>query len=127
MSKTLEAIKKELSEFGKEWDRAIEANDAVAIGKFMSEDWVIIGTEGGITSKESFLDFVRSGDLLHDKMDFEDLRIEIYGDTGVVTSKGTSSGTYKGAPFSFYEWSSNVFIKKNEEWTCVLTMLTPAK
>ena len=93
----------------------------------MSEDWVIIGTDGGITSKENFLAFISSGDLKHSKMDFEDLRIEIYDNTGVVTSRGTSSGTYKDQPFTLYEWSSNVFIRKEGKWQCVLTMLTPAK
>jgi ketosteroid isomerase-like protein len=119
-------IKEELSRFGKEWDKSIEANDVPAISRFMSDDWVIIGTDGGITSKESFLEFISSEDLKHSKMDFEDLRIEIYDNTGVVTSRGTSSGTYKDQPFSIYEWSSNVFIRKEGEWKCVLTMLTPA-
>ncbi|MGZ5190623.1 MAG: nuclear transport factor 2 family protein [Flavisolibacter sp.] len=120
-------FKLELSQFGKDWDKAIEANDVHSIAQFMSDDWVIIGTDGGITNKESFLDFIRSGDLQHNSMHFEDLRIEIYDNTGIVTSRGTSSGTYKGQPFSFYEWSSNVFIRKNDKWLCVLTMLTPAK
>ena len=127
MSKTNQQLKNELSQFGKDWDKAIEMNDVPAIAQFMSDDWVIIGTDGGITSKNTFLGFISSGDLKHSKMDFEDLRIEIYNDTGVVTSRGTSSGTYKDQPFSFYEWSSNVFIRKDGKWQCVLTMLTPAK
>jgi hypothetical protein len=52
---------------------------------------------------------------------------ERYGNTGVITSRGTSSGTYKGQPFSLHEWSTSIFALKDEKWFCVLTMLTPAK
>jgi ketosteroid isomerase-like protein len=117
----------ELQEFGKRWDQAIVDNDPDKISQFMSDDWVIVGTEGGITSKSDFLQAVRSGDLFHTKMSFEDLHIKVYGDAGVVISRGTSSGTYKGQPFSFYEWSTSTYIRNEGRWQCVLTMLTPAK
>ncbi len=116
----------ELLQFGKEWDEAIVNNDVNEIEKFMSDDWVIIGTEGGITSKPIFLEWIESGDLTHNRMDSDEIRIRIYENTGVVTSRGTSAGKYKGQPFELYEWSSSVFIRKEEKWICVLTMLTPA-
>jgi ketosteroid isomerase-like protein len=120
-------ITAELTQVGRQWDAAIVENDVVKIGGFMAEDWVIVGTEGGVTSKSNFLKFVASGDLFHDTMDFEDLRMKIYGDTGVVTSKGTSAGKYKGESFNYYEWSTNVYVKSDGQWRCVLTMLTPAE
>lgn len=118
--------KEDLMRFGRDWDKAIESNDAGAIGRYMSDDWVIIGSDA-ITSKEKFLDLVRSGMLQHSKMDFKDVRAEIYGDTGIVTSKGTSAGTYDSDPFSYYEWSTSVYIKKEGGWICVMTMITSAK
>lgn len=111
----------------RQWDQAIEGNDATEIEKFMSDNWVIVGTEGGITPKSHFLDFIKSGDLYHNRMDFEDIKVDVYDNTAIVISKGTSSGTYKSEPFSYYEWSTSVFMKKEEQWLCVLTMLTPAQ
>lgn len=117
----------ELKKLCKEWDEAIAQNDVPAIGRFMASDWVIIGTEGGITAKPNFLRFIEAGDLIHTAMEFKDIRIEIYDNTGIVTSKGSSIGTYKGEPFNYHEWSTNVFIYSNNQWRCVLTMLTPAE
>lgn len=122
-----EHVAEELKQIGRQWDAAIVENDVVKIGSFMAEEWVIVGTEGGITSKSNFLEYVKSGELFHNKMDFEDVRVKTYRNTGVVTSKGTSAGTYRGEPFSYYEWSTNVYIKIDEHWRCVLTMLTPAE
>jgi hypothetical protein len=116
----------ELQQFGKMWDTAMVSNNADEIGRFMSQDWVIVGSEGGITSKEEFLEWIRSGDLTHSRMDSDETRIKIYGDAGVVTSRGTSAGKYKRQPFDLYEWSSSVFIRQEGTWICVYTMLTPA-
>lgn len=115
-----------LIRFSRNWDEAMIRNDPQEISRFMSDDWVIVGTEGGITAKTSFIESIRSGDLIHTQMDADDFRVRIYENTGVLTSRGTSSGTYKGQPFSFFEWSTSVFVWKDDTWRCVLTMLTPA-
>ncbi len=115
-----------LLQFVKEWDEAMISNDIAEIGKFMSDDWVIVGSEGGITSKPEFLEWIKSGDVTHNRMDSDETRIKVYGNTGLITSRGTSAGNYKGQPFELYEWSSNVFIFTEGKWLCVHTMLTPA-
>lgn len=117
----------DLIAFFKQWDEAIVDNNAVLISQYMSDDWVCVGTEGGITPKSSFLEWISSGDLLHTRMDSVEMRVKIYENTAVVTSRGTSSGTYKEQPFSFHEWSTSIFTLENNKWSCVLTMLTPAK
>jgi ketosteroid isomerase-like protein len=116
----------ELLQFSKDWDKAMVSNDVAEIGKFMSDDWVIIGTEGGITSKASFLEWIRSGDVSHHTMDSDEVRVRVYGHAGMITARGTSAGKYKGTDFTLYEWSTSVFIRKGEQWLCELTMLTPA-
>lgn len=121
----METEKQELLEFSKRWDEAMVKNDANEIAKFMSDDWKIIGSDG-MTSKSSFLQFISSGILTHNRMDSDEANISIYGDTGIVVSRGTSAGTYNGENFSFYEWSTSIFIKAEGTWRCVLTMLTPA-
>lgn len=115
-----------LVQFGRRWDEAIAKNAVDEISTFMSNDWVIIGTEGGITTKSFFLESISAGDLIHTKMDFEDMHVKVYQHCGVVTSRGTSSGTYKGHTFSFFEWTTSTYIREGENWKCVLTMLTPA-
>ena len=112
-------------DFSTRWDEAMVSNDADEIGKFMSDDWKIVGSDG-ITSKSSFLQFISSGILTHNRMDSDETHIDVYGNTGILVSRGTSAGTYNGDNFSLYEWSTSVFIKTEGKWRCVITMLTPA-
>ena len=122
----METDKEDLLDFANRWDQAMVSNDVEEIAKFMSDDWIIIGSDG-ITSKSSFLQLIASGALTHSRMDSDETNIRIYGNTAILVSRGTSAGTYKGTDFSLYESSTNVFIKTEGFWLCVLTMLTPSK
>ncbi|HKZ80411.1 MAG TPA: nuclear transport factor 2 family protein [Pyrinomonadaceae bacterium] len=117
--------KREFEKLEREWSQAIVLNDAQAINRFMAEDWVIVG-ESGITEKSQFLRLVTSGDLTHEMMEADVKRLAIYGDIAVVTSRGINSGHYKGQPFSADEWITDVFVRRDGRWQCVLTHLTSA-
>lgn len=106
------------------WDEAMVANDAEAIGRFMGEEWVIVGQDGSVTGKDRFLSFVASGDLTHNVMTSEDIDLRLYGDTAVVIALGVSAGTYRGQRFREEERGSNVFVRRDGRWVCVLTHLS---
>jgi ketosteroid isomerase-like protein len=106
------------------WAAAIVANDAASIGRLVGPEWVFV-TESGIDPGERFLTAVASGDLTHDRMGFEVLRVHIYGDVAVVTSRGTNSGAYRGESFEADEWTTDVFVRRDGSWRCTLTQLTP--
>ena len=114
----------ELIETAHAWDRAMIANDADAIGAFMSDDWIIIGPDGRFSAKADFLALVRSGALTHDVMESTDLDVRIYGDAAVLVANGVSAGHYQGHPFREVERQSNVFVRQKGRWRCVLTHLS---
>lgn len=117
---------KALLDFSLNWDKALAENNVQEISRYMSDDWVCVATEGGILEKEKFLENISSGKLVHTRMDTDESRVRVYGNTGVITGIGTSAGTWMGDEFSFYEWSTSVFTWENDRWFCVLTMLTSA-
>lgn len=117
-------VERELVDVSDAWDRAMVGNDAEAIGQYMAEDWIVIGSDGGVTDKPTFLELVRSGRLSHDVMESHDLEVRVYGDTAVVTGRGVSGGKYEGQPFRLVERISCVFVKQHGRWRCVLTHLS---
>ena len=118
------SVSQELIRVANEWDRAMVENDAEAIGRYMAEDWTIIGSDGSVGDKPNFLELVKSGTLSHDVMTSDDLRVRVYGDTAVVTARGLSGGKYQGQPFREVERSSCVFVRQEGQWRCVLTHLS---
>lgn len=126
MKKSLEELKIEIASVEAKWNEAIVSNNVNEVAKYMTDDWVITGTEGGIQTKTAFLEWLRSGDLVHTEMSFEAQLVQVHGDTAVVTAKGTSAGTWQGHPFSFYEWATSTYIRQGGRWVCINTMITPA-
>lgn len=115
----------ELVAIAKKWDKAIATNDMKEMKKYMAEEWTCLSGMG-ISQGSSFLASIAGGDLVHTVMDTDEIHVKVFGDTGIVIAKGISAGSYKGEPFRLYEWSTSVFIKKENRWICVHTMLTPA-
>jgi ketosteroid isomerase-like protein len=118
------SVREELIEVANQWDRAMVENDADAIGEFMADDWTIIGSDGGVGDKASFLALVKSGVLSHDVMESHDAKVRVYGDTAVMTARGISGGRYQGQPFREVERTSCVFVRQGGRWRCVLTHLS---
>ena len=118
------SVQNEVMAVATEWDRSMTENDADAIGRYMADDWTIIGSDGSVGDKATFLELVRSGVLTHDVMTSEDMHIRIYGDTAVTVSRGVSGGTYRGQPFREVERVTCVFVRQERRWRCVLTHLS---
>ena len=118
------SIRDELITLAREWDEAMVANDAEAIGQFMSDDWTIVGSDGQVGDKATFLALVRSGALSHDVMETHDLSVRFYGDTAVTLARGISGGKYQGQAFRELERVSCVFVREDGRWLCVLTHLS---
>ena len=106
------------------WDRAMVANDPEAIGRYMAEEWTIVGPDGSVGGKQRFLQLVRSGELTHDVMESRELDVRLYGDAAVVLARGLSGGAHAGHPFSLVERVSSVFVREGGRWRCVLTHLS---
>lgn len=117
-------IHDELIALATEWDRAMVENDVDAIGRYMADDWTIIGSDGSVGDKASFLALVQSGVLTHDVMESHDMRVRLYGDAAVVISRGVSGGSYQGQSFRELERVSGVFVRDEGQWKCVLTHLS---
>jgi ketosteroid isomerase-like protein len=114
----------ELRAVVRDWDQAMVENDAEAIGRYMADDWIIVGTDGSTSDKTTFLGLIESGALSHNVMESDDVTIRVYGDAAVVTARGVSGGMYRGHPFREVERQSNMFIRQGSQWRCVLTHLS---
>lgn len=117
-------VHEELLNLEKDWTQAILENDAKAIGRFMTDDWVIIGPGGEVIEKARFLRAIEVGDLIHEVMESDDWRVRVYEDALVATARTSSGGKYKGKAFTARERSTSVYVKRDGRWQCVLTQVT---
>lgn len=117
-------VEEELKVLARDWDRAVVGNNAEEIGRYMAEDWVIVGSDGKVIDRATFLALVESGALTHDVMTSEEMDVRVYGDAAVTMARGVSGGKWQGQAFREVERVSCVFVKQEAQWRCVLTHLS---
>lgn len=116
--------REEILTLEKDFEQAVIRNDPDAIGRFLADDWIIIDPDGGVIDKSSFLGVIRSGTLTHRVMKSEDVRVRIYGEAAAVTALTTTKGKYMGQEFTSQERATDMFVRKNGRWQCVVSQLT---
>ena len=114
----------ELLKLEKEFAKAIVKNDLEGIGRLVADDWIIIDPNGGIVDRTRFFEVIKSGALTHEMMESEDFRVRVYGDSAVVTGVTRTKGKFMGQEFSTQERATDVLVKRDGRWQCVLTHLT---
>ena len=117
-------VEEELLKIENEFAEAIVRNDLEGIGRLVADDWIIIEPDGGIVDRARFFEVIKSGALTHDTMESEDLRVRVYGDSAVVTAVTRTKGKFMGQEFNTQERATDVFVKRDGRWRCVLTHLT---
>ena len=117
-------MQEEMVKLEREFAQAIIKNDPDAIAQFLADDWIIIDPDGGIIDKSRFLGVIKSGALSHEAMDLEDVRARIYGDAATVTALTTTKGKFMGQEFTTQERATDVFVRKDGHWQCVVSQVT---
>ena len=118
------AAQEEILELERRFGEAMIRNDADAIGRLLSDDWIIIDPDGGVIDKSRFMAVIKSGALKHEAMDSEDIRVRTYPNTATVTAVTHTRTKYLGKEFTTHERATDVFVKEDGRWHCVLTHLT---
>lgn len=114
----------ELLKLEEAFAEAIVKNDLEGIGRLVADDWIIIDPKGEIVDRTRFFEVIKSGALTHDTMQSEDFRVRVYGDAAVVTGVTRTKGKFMGQEFSTQERATDVFVRRDGRWLCVLTHLT---
>ena len=117
-------MEKELLKLERAFADAIIKNNLESIGRIVADDWIIVDPNGEIVDRTRFFEVIKSGALTHDIMESEDFRVRVYGDSAVVTAITSTKGKFMGQEFSTRERATDVFVKREGRWQCVLTHLT---
>jgi len=117
-------MEEELLKLENAFAEAIVNNDLESIRRLVADDWIIIDPNGEIVDRTRFFEVIKSGVLTHDMMESKDSRVRVYGDSAVLTAVTRTKGKFMGQDFSTQERATDVFVKRDGRWQCVLTHLT---
>ena len=109
------------------WLIALKRSDMAALDRIIADDFMIVGAEGAVRSKEQDLAPIKSGDLTFESLKTEDVKVFVYGNTAVVTGIGIYEAHFKGKGATIRERFFDIYQKRKGQWLVIASRSTPAE
>ena len=108
----------------KAWAAAITTKDFAALEKLLADDLVYSHSTGVVDTKKSYIDSQKSGVQKYISVDHSDPKVQLYGNTAVLTSglkmHTETKGTEQTASFRLIR----VWAKKDGHWQLIAHQTT---
>ena len=108
-----------------EWAEARVKGDSSYTQRLEAEDCTIVWPNGRIVSKSADLQTM-TGDIVFTEFKISDVRVRLYGDTGIVVGDGTIKARKATQDLldGKFVWT-DTFVKQSGEWKVVASQITP--
>jgi ketosteroid isomerase-like protein len=106
----------QVMELGRDWANAERAGDADALEPLLADDFLLVGPLGFMLDKTQYLDSRRSGDLTHESLAWDDVRVRAYGDAAVAVGAQTQRTTYQARDASGRFRVTQVAVRRGDRW-----------
>lgn len=98
---------------------ALVKGDVSASERYLADSYTFTAPDGDVSDKARSIADLKSGDLKFESSVLDDMKVQVYGDTAIVTYTSTDKGAYKGKDLSGrYRWT-DVFVKRGGNWQLV--------
>jgi ketosteroid isomerase-like protein len=102
-----------------DWRQAQISNDVSMVDRLLADDYLGISANGTLETKADELTRRRSGSLHITQLDLSDIKVRIYGDTAVVTSKAELAGKSDDRDISGRYRYTRVYSNRAGQWRIV--------
>ncbi len=103
---------------------AVVRGDVAALDEILSEDLAYTHATGVFETKPEFIAKLTSGQLKYESFTPEDMRVRVYGTTGVVTGVARVKVRVQGEALNFQLRFTDVYVKTGDRWQMVAWQAT---
>ena len=118
------AAEKQVAMLSKQFREADLKGDTEALDALLSDDWVVIEPDGNLVSKAQNARNFKDGSVAFEAMDPSEVKVRVYGDAAVVTSRVHVKLKVKGEKVDTHVRVSEFYAKPGGKWQCVSTQVT---
>ncbi len=113
------AVHKQIETLEMEWRQAQVDNDISVISNLLADDYVGITANGTVETKSQTIAQRKAGTVRITSLDLDDLKVRLYGDTAVVTSKAEIQGVNGQSDISGRYRYTRVYNRRLGQWKIV--------
>jgi ketosteroid isomerase-like protein len=115
---------KQVAMLSKQFMEAAVKGDTKAKDAILSDDWVVIDPDGNFVSKAQDTKNVKDNSFAFEAMDPSEVKVRVYGDAAVVTSRIHAKWKNKGEKGDDHVRVSEFYAKQGGKWQLVSTQVT---
>jgi ketosteroid isomerase-like protein len=101
------------------WNEAQVQRDASALEQLVSSRFVNTEWDGAISDKQQFLADIKDPRFKPSAVNIQDVKMNFFGDTAVVTGIYHAQGTYEGRPYDHTGRFTDTWVLDSGKWQCV--------
>lgn len=108
------------------WDEAYAGRNTEALSRILADDFVFTNASGAVLNKAQYImATIKAPDMtLETSVGSEDVKVRVYGDAAVVTSRGAGRGQPGNRnPTVRYRYT-DVWVKQQGRWQAVASQAT---
>ena len=98
---------------------AVLKGDPSANERYLADTYVFTGPDGTVENKTQAIADLKSGDLKLQSASLDNAKVQVYGETAVVTYSSNDKGTFKGKDISGKTRWTDVLVNLNGRWQLV--------
>ncbi len=106
------------------WPQAYSEQDTVLLDKILAEEFQFIEASGNVSNKQFELNWIKENKFSHDSFYYDIKRFDFF-ENGTAIVSGTGH-IHNDSTKSIYQ-SSNVFIRRNDEWKAIASHVSGVK
>jgi ketosteroid isomerase-like protein len=112
-------LHREIEGLEAQWRTALLQNDLATIARLLADDYLGINANGTLETKADVLAARRSGQTHITGLDMENLKVHVYGNTAVVTSRVDLRGNRGDQDISGLYHYTRVYSQREGQWKIV--------
>ena len=108
----------------RQWWDAIVRRDQAFSERIVADDYTFTDPTGAVHDRQADIENARSGAVVIESAQLDDLSVRVYGETAVVTARNTVKGRAMGQDISGPYRFLDVFVRRDGRWQCVASQMT---
>jgi ketosteroid isomerase-like protein len=101
------------------WNEAQVNRDSAALNAMIGSRFVNTEWDGEVSDKQKFLADIKDPHFKPTIATIQDVKMNFFGDTAVVTGTYHAAGTYQGKPYDHFGRFTDTWIFDTGQWECV--------
>jgi len=101
------------------WNEAQVSRDAAALDQLLSSRFVNTEYDGEVSDKQKFLADIKDPLFKPSLATIQDVKMNFFGDTAVITGIYHTQGSYRGKPYDHVGRFTDTWVMDMGQWRCV--------